>query len=216
MANLGKCYDFVPEQFADEFLVIMAQLGCGLAAQELMSRYYRLLKRQITVMARKRRLSHAEVPDVRQEAEVWVWEAIQHYDTSHFGQPDGRSFRAYLNWLIPRRFSNYIRRFQRSENHLVRSLEACRAIDSASDSGWEAKFRRGQDDPVSAVQKEEWREIWKKAWEQLDSKDREIGELLLEGKKLTWLQTALHISLPTVKRRKKRFLNNLKAKVKDR
>ena len=213
MANLGKYYDFAPEQFADEFLVIMAQLGCELAAQELMSRYYRVLKRQITVMARKRRLPQAEVPDVRQEAEVWVWEAIQRYDTSHFGQPDGRSFRAYLNWLIPRRFSNYMRRFQRSENHLVRSLEARRAIDSASYSGWEAKFRTDQDDPVSAAQKKELRGIWKKAWDQLDSKDREIGELLLEGKKLTWLKTALRISLPTVKRRKKRFLNDLKAKL---
>ena len=213
MAIRAKCYDFVPEQLADEFLVIMAKLGCGLAVQELMSRYYRLLKRQISVMARKRRLSHAEVPDVRQEAELWVWEAIHRYDTSHFGLPDGRSFRAYLNWLIPRRFSNYMRRYQRSENHLVRSLEARRAIDGASDSGWEAKFLRGQDDPVSAAQKKEWREIWKKAWDQLDSLDREIGELLLEGKKLTWLQTALRISLPTVKRRKKRFLNNLKAKL---
>src|SRR5262249_4719243 len=108
MANLGKYYDFVPGQFADEFLVIMAQLGCGLAAQELMSRYCGLLKRQIAVMVRKRGIPQAEVPDILQEAGVWVWEAVQHYDTSHFGQPDSRSFRAYLNWLIPRRFSNYV------------------------------------------------------------------------------------------------------------
>jgi RNA polymerase sigma factor (sigma-70 family) len=213
MANLGKHYDFVPSQFADEFLVIMAQLGCGLAAQELMARYYRLLKGQITVMARKRGIPQAEAPDILQEAGVWVWEAVQHYDTSHFGHPDCRSFRAYLNWLIPRRFSNYARRFQRSEKHLVRSLEACRAIGSASYSGWEAKFHRDEDDPVSAAEKKEWREIWDKAWEQLDSKDREIGELLLQGKKLTWLKSLLHISLPTVKRRKKRFLDNLKAKL---
>lgn len=86
-------------------------------------------------------------------------------------------------------------------------------MGSVSYSGWEAKFRRDQDDPVSAAQKKEWREMWKKAWEQLDSKDREIGELLLEGKKLMWLKAALHVSLPTVKRRKKRFLDNLKAKL---
>jgi RNA polymerase sigma factor (sigma-70 family) len=213
MANSGKHYDFVPGQFPDEFLVIMAQLGCGLAAQELMSRYYGLLKRQITVMARKRGLPQAEIPDVRQEAEVWVWEAIQHYDTSHLSQPDSRSFRAYLNWLIPRRFSNYVRRFRRSEKHLLRSLEANRAISSATGSGWEARFRTNLDDPVSAAQEKEWQEIWKKAWEQLDGKDREIGELLLQGKKLTWLQASLPISLPTVKRRKKKLLDNLKAKL---
>jgi RNA polymerase sigma factor (sigma-70 family) len=215
-----KAYDLDLGQFDTEMLLLMAQSGSRLAENELIERFYGQVKKQIDGLARGKRLLAEDVADAEQNAVFAIDEAIRNYNLH---QPeDGRkcSFASYLDTVVEARFVDYWKHLWRKGKRFDTSPAMERPYDRCSPAASRASnlslkekhvCTSALEDPARLVEEHEFWEQWNRAVEQLSPWSRQVYEATVAGKPLDELAQELHTSRRTLKRTKKRLIQELKA-----
>jgi RNA polymerase sigma factor (sigma-70 family) len=208
MAIRKEHYDFDPEKFEDEFLVIMARKGSIQGRQGLMLRYYEHVKRKIKMLARQKKLPASEIPDAQEEGVLWLEEAIERYDVNPHART--RPFGSSLDWLLEKRLSDYVRGYRRREKHFNRWPEGEPGLESATAQRAGQKVatisrRKTELDPAREADDHEFRGRLNGFLAELDENFRHLWECMQRGRKLAWVCTDLGISVSTAKRWKKGY-----------
>jgi RNA polymerase sigma factor (sigma-70 family) len=216
MPIYAKAYDWVPEAFPDEALVVMAQLGFHDAAEAMVLRCLDDMKRLIARLARTYRLPRDEISDAEQNGVLNLFKAIEHYDTLEIAKPRGRTFRSFSYQVLLNGFQDYVKHYRRVERHYDRSMKAARALADGTNSPRVGQSQENQTntDPATAAECHEFVEKWSSVIRQFDRNAREIYEAILSGKKLKELAAEWGKSRATAQRRKGKFLANLATRMK--
>jgi RNA polymerase sigma factor (sigma-70 family) len=189
----------------DEALVVLAEeCDYGPARDELIVRYDGQLDRLIGWLAHSYRLTHADVADARQNAIFWVIEAISKYDTEQIGKVRGCGFRSFLHRVLMSRFKDYTKHLRRIERHYDRSTK-CSVEDAALDDA-----DSDAEDPAEIAEENESMSQLQETLSNLDADSARLWRLLAEGSSLRAIAAELEISYDSVKRRRRKLMDQLK------
>ena len=211
-------YDLDLSRIGDEALVVLAK-ECDYqpAAHALIARFHPWVIRLIACIVGPKGLGAADLEDAEQEAVFWMLEGIARYNTLELARPKGRRFRTYLYILVRYRFIDFVRPIRRRERHSacrVRfSLQGHFAIRRISSR----KYRRpGQDNPASALEREENHMRLERALDCLDEEARRLWERLASGMRLRDIARRQGISYPQAKRQRRKLLAQLVAQLREK
>src|SRR5262245_53085207 len=138
-------YDLDMTQLEDEQLVELAQ-QCGYlpARDELICRFLGLAAYLVGRYASWNGLQEADSQDARQDAVLWILEAIRRYRTDESVKPDGCHFRSFLHRVITSRLVDFHRHL-RLRNH------SSLAGGAVSRPGRDSDRRRDEEDTALDV-----------------------------------------------------------------
>ena len=211
-------YDLDLSRIGDEELVVLAK-ECDYqpAAHALIARHHPWVNRLIACNAGHTGLGAADLEDAEQEAVFWMLEGIARYNTLELARPKRRRFRTFLYTRVGSRFIDFVRRIRRRERHfacLVRfSLEGHFAIGRIRSR---KHGRPGQDNPASALEREENHMRLERALDCLDEEARRLWERLASGMRLRDIARRQGISYPQAKRQRRKLLAKLVAQLREK
>ena len=211
-------YDLDLSRIGDEELVVLAK-ECDYqpAAHALIARHHPWVNLLIACNAGPTGLGAADLEDAEQEAVFWMLEGIARYNTLELARPKGRRFRIFLYTVVGCRFIDLVRRIRRRERHFacrVRfSLEGHFVIGRISSRKY---GRPGQDNPASALEREENQMRLQRALDRLDEEARSLWECLASGMRLRDIARQQGISYSQAKRRRRKLLVKLAAQLREK
>jgi RNA polymerase sigma factor (sigma-70 family) len=200
-------------KLGDEELIVLAQECQFLPArQELLTRYYDWMKRQIVGHARRVGLGRDDMEDAQAEGVASLFEAIAKYDTLQLGRKTACSFRGFVRMVLQARFRDFlkklwrVRRRQRPSSGGAALEEAVHGPLTQTDSSppW-----REAGDPVQVVEWREQLERLQAALGQLDERSQLLWKRLAAGASLQELAAELEVSYDRVRRWRQQMLADL-------
>ncbi len=202
-------------EWDDRRLVGLAKTGKSIPARNiLVLRYLTATSDLITRRTLPWKHVLADVDDARQEAVLWIIEAIDRYDVEHHDRRNGCSFRSFLFRVSNARLIDFVRRRGRARSRV------CSLGDLPGDVTEGLPFPRTSQradplrrdhaaDPAVCAERRETIVRLRLAVGQLDDSTRRLWDLLARGEKLRVIATKLEVSYDIVKRRRRKLLARL-------
>ena len=189
----------------DDALIVLAE-ECGYepARDELIVRYDYQIDRLIRWLSYSYRLTNADVEDARQNAVFWVVEAIVKYDREQIGKVRGCSFRSFVHRVLISRFKDFTKHLRRVECHYDRSAKFGDESISPVDIDVEAE------NPAQVAEENELLNRLHQSLMSLDEESGRLWKLLANGSSMRQIAADLEISYDSVKRRRRKLINQLK------
>jgi RNA polymerase sigma factor (sigma-70 family) len=206
--KLQRHFDLDLAVMDDEALIVLAEeCEYGPARDELIVRYDVQIDRLIGWMARSYRLVASDVEDARQNAVFWVVEAITKYDTEQMGKVRGCSFRSFVYRVLMSRFKDFTKHLRRVECRYDRSTHfAVEDIPQGADG-------EAPEDPAQIAEEMESLNHLHQTLSGLDNDSGRLWERLAEGASLRQIAAELEVSYDTVKRRRRKLIQQLKMRL---
>lgn len=193
----------------DEALVVLAkECEFGPARDELMVRYGSQTERMIRWLAHCRSHGHADVEDALQNAVFWIIEAVNKYDTNQIGKTNGCSFRSFIFRVVTARFKDFAKHLRRVEGHYDRSTRCSHEGFQPVDTGHLPK------DPAQIAESRDSMNRLQETLQNLSEESGRLWQLLSEGKSLHQIAELLGMSYDSVKRRRRKLIEQLKLQLK--
>lgn len=184
--------------WSDEDLVARYQEDHSHAAwTELGHRHRRWRDALVRSLARKSRLSHADLEDALQDAALATQEAIEKFRTTRAGKPTQCAFRSYLQRVVTARFHDGCRRRLRSHKHLDRSgsAGACLQEGPPGPGRRHAVWQTAEhDDSLNLAQRHEAQALVRHARDQLTGLELRLCQALEREEPLTAVAREMGIS----------------------
>jgi RNA polymerase sigma factor (sigma-70 family) len=200
----------------DEALVVLAaKCDHRPARDELIRRSLPLAERLIRRHAAQSGLQEADHQDARQDAVLWIVEAIRCYRAEEQAKPGGCHFRSFLYRVLSARFLNFLRHRSRLRSRFP--LTGAGRGGAARDSGHghlaDTGGRTGGEarDPARGAEEDELRAHLLGELARLDGPTRRLWGLLAEGAPLREVARVLNLSCDAVKRRRRKLFAHLRA-----
>lgn len=191
----------------DEALVVLAEeCEYGPARDELIVRYDNQIDRLISWLARTYRFTPADAEDAHQNAVFWIVEAINKYDTEQIGKARGCSFRSFVYRVITSRFKDFTKHLRRVENRYDRSTQRSEDVSLVTSND-------DAEDPAHFAQEKESVNRLHQTLARLDGESGQLWHLLAEGTSLRQIAAELKISYDSVKRRRRKLIDQLKGQL---
>ena len=206
------CYDLDLTKMEDEPLVVLAQ-ECGYkpARNELIRRYLSwtagVINRRMTCSG----LQEADRQDVRQDAVLWVVEAIAQYRTDEYVRPGGCRFRSFLYRVLVARLIDALRLRRTLRRHFPHARERLIGLSQDSDRRRREGTRAGSADPLRGAEAGEFQDRLHREVGRLGEADRRVWDLLTQGVRLRKIASALNLSYDAVKRCRRRLIARLRS-----
>jgi RNA polymerase sigma factor (sigma-70 family) len=189
----------------DEALIVLAE-ECEYdpARDELIVRYDAQVERFIGWLAHSYHLAQADLEDARQNAIFWIVEAITKYDLEQIGKAGGCSFRSFVHRVLMSRFKDFTKHLRRVKGRFNRSTND--AIDDVA----QADVDDDASDPAQIVEEREAANRLQQTLTGLDRQSGQLWRLLAEGMSLRQIAARLDLSYDSVKRRRRKLIEQLK------
>lgn len=193
----------------DEALVVLAQ-ECDFAParDELILRYGSQTDRMIRWLAHCRSQGDADVEDALQNAVFWIVEAVNKYDTNQIGKTNGCSFRSFVFRVVTARFKDFAKHLRRVEGHLDRTTRCSHEGFQPIDASEQPK------DPAQIAESRDSMNRLQETLRNLSAESARLWQLLSEGKSLHEIAKLLGKSYDSVKRRRRKLVEQLKLQLK--
>nr|WP_297174150.1 sigma-70 family RNA polymerase sigma factor [uncultured Agathobaculum sp.] len=177
-------------EMTDEALCLLAQQGSGIAAEDLVKRYTRLVK----TCARPYFLAGADEEDLLQEGMIGLMKAIQEYDGER-----GVSFGAFARLCIMRKIFSAVRAAASPRHQpLNHSMSIDRPLfEDLAES--HSRVTAPMSDPESLViGNEEREELTKRLYSLLSEFEAKVLTLFLDGSSYQEMSETLHKPIKSV------------------
>jgi RNA polymerase sigma factor (sigma-70 family) len=218
MSDFPKSLEFHLAQIDDEALVVLAkECESEGARRALLLRYQDWVAREVTSLARRRGVAGHDLDDAIQEARFFgLSKAIDRYDTVQLTLPRGCRFRSFLRRVITDRFKDFLKHLRRvkARHTLLRVVDAGGEPghgESACRRPWGGADHEG--DPAGTAAREELRERVRGHVSRLSDGDRLLVQGVSAGNSLRALAPRLGLSYDTAKRRWRKLLGELAARL---
>jgi RNA polymerase sigma factor (sigma-70 family) len=206
-------------------LVVGAQDGCKVTENGLLLHVELFKNKNVARMARRCRLTDAEIEDAQQEGVFWVLEAIRIFDArqpanQNIDGESGTSFHTFLFSVLSFRFKDFLKRQRRTtcrERFVSCETDEFSLVDEdgSLQSGTPKLATAKSDDPVHIVELREATEQLERAISQLDEPSQQIWNLLRAGVSLHSIAQELGISYEAVRRRRRRMIADIRSNLKE-
>lgn len=203
-----------PSQLSDERLLLLAQTrGSRQARDVLIVRHFDWVVTRVDWLAGKYNLSKEDHEDANQDAVLWFFEAITHFDIEQIDRLRECSFRSFVYNVVSMRFKDFLRRLERLDRYkkqlplLGYSTDEGRRHLAAYLAG---NVRHTMCDAIASAEIHEMVMRLHAVLQQQDRSMKEMGELLSAGVSLHEIALRQGISYDAAKRRRRKMLKHLR------
>jgi RNA polymerase sigma factor (sigma-70 family) len=199
-------------RLTDEELVLRARgPDPDRAWHELERRDQGRLARLVVWLARRYRLSWADLEDARQEADLAWLKAIHQYELDQAAGAGRCPFRHFLRRVVLRCLLNFLRSYRRAERALDRSAPATAALETVqAPVGADWDFGRTDSQPVREVQQQERQLRVGETVRRLGAQERRLAERLMDRTTLVQIAQELGVSYGVIRGEERRLKEKLK------
>jgi RNA polymerase sigma factor (sigma-70 family) len=197
----------------DEQLVVLA-MECDYrpARNELIRRYLPLNERLLQRRTAHATLQEADYDDARQDAILWIVEAIRRYRSDEQLKPGGCHFRSFVYRVLSDRHVDFLRRRQRLRSHFPLEVDvSSRHLRFVYGAGTQDPAGGEGADPLHAEEERELRSRLREELGLLGNAARRLWDLMAEGVPLRTIAVDLNVSYDQVKRARRRLLAHLRS-----
>ncbi|MEO8498077.1 MAG: hypothetical protein ABI614_23675 [Planctomycetota bacterium] len=187
----------------EEQVILAAKFKRASAIDYLLMRWEQPKNRLITALARRYGLSEHDAADARQEAVLWLLDAIRSYRFAGHRKLRPQRMKAFLRSKLKRAMSNFVRGLRRQ----ARIATACRSSDDPLCVAlWNRSIRRNlTPDPAVQCAEDDLQETVRRAIAALGSDCGQLFEILLNGGNLREAAGTLHITYHAARVRRVRI-----------
>ena len=214
LKTLSTAVDDDLSRLTDERLVFLVQARDSIPARDLLTkRHLAWVGNMVSRLGAQRNLSDEDRDDAHQDAVLWIFEAIDQFDTGQIDRSHRCCFRSFVYRVVTMRFRDFFRRLARLDRYkrqlpqVTYKTDVGRrhlAVQLARDAHHE------KSDVISSAERHEMALRLHAVLQQLDGGMREMGELLTAGVALREIATRQRISYDAAKRRRRKMLEHLR------